>query len=717
MSEASERGIELGTTAVSQLDHRLRARVSAAVAALGRTRRERHGGSYARRGAVVVLIVALAVFTWPVLASLTPAAGLDNSWQLGLSLALARGLVFGRQILFSYGPLGLVAEPRAVTGGTLLLALVGAAAIQLALVAVLLRSLRRWLSLPIAALITLLGLSIIASPALGAPPLDEIAVGLVAIALTAPAAKARQATRTLALAGGVLAGLALLVKLNDGIGATAIVTVGLLGGVSRRRHLAIGALTVVLTTSLAWLALGEPLGALPDYFQTGISTVGGYVDAMGYNVLGPGGQWEVLVVILSALVLTAAAWSSLSDAPLRRRVALAGCVLLVHYFVAREMFVRYDGGHAAVLALLVAIPLLLPWRREQLAGGLAIAAGLAVASLAVLGGDGLAVGSVFDPFGRESALVSDIKTMISPQPAIAVGRSEIAIADGVPPAIVDNLNGHCVNAEPVEVSAIFAHPAWRWCPVGVMQSYAAYTTQLDNLDAAGYANARSGPDRVLRQVNATIDGRNPTWESPAAMLSLLCHFKEISRGGQWQALARIPDRCGKPRLLGTVHSNGPGVLRVPPAPRGTVLVAQVKGLQIYKRERLETLFARAAERTVVINGAVTYRVVPDTLTDGLMLDVPAGADYLAPFAFNLAVSTIEAEINQVPVAFSVTLLAVPIKPAAIRRAPRRRAPPVASLVASLTRITDPAGSHRRRRDRSRGTGRAAPAVLRPTATG
>jgi hypothetical protein len=659
MSEPRERGVEPAPITGAAGVQRAHTVFTAAARALRRSLGSDSGRSYWRRAGSVVLVVAVAVFSWWIESSLTPAASLDNSWAVGLSLAIARGLVFGKQVVFTYGPLGLAAVPRAVSPGTLALGLLGAATMWLALAALVLRSLRRRLPWPIAVLVAILALNIVASAPL--PVLDEIAFGLVAITLAQPPARARQAARTLAVAGGVLAGLALLVKLNDGVGTTAIITVGLLGCVNRRRHLTIGALTFVLTTVLAWLALGQPLNALPDYIHTGIALVQGYVDAMGYNLLGAGAQWELLTVILSAVVLSAAAWLSLSGAPLRSRVALPVCVLIVHYLVAREMFIRYEAGHASVIALLVAVPLLIPWQRRQLATGSAIAVGLAVAALAVLGTTGAGLGTVFDPFGRESALVSDINTMFSPQPAIDAGRNNIEAIDGVSPSIVGAFNGHCVNAEPVEVSAIFAFPSWRWCPIGAMQSYSAYTTELDNLDAAGYANAHSGPDRVLRQVDATIDGRNPTWESPAAMLSLLCHFKEIGRGGQWQALARIPDRCGKPRLLGTAHANGADIVAVPAAPRGEVLVAQIHGLQIHRLERLKTLFERAAVRSLVINGVVTFRVVPDTVTDGLILDVPPYADYVTPFGFNLAVKTIEAEINQIPVPVSVTFEAVPIK--------------------------------------------------------
>jgi hypothetical protein len=612
-----------------------------------------------RLGGLALLVVVISVLTWPV-ASVTPGAGLDPSWVVGLSLAISRGLTFGRQVVFAYGPLGLVAVPNAVSPGTLALGLLGAAAIQLALVAVILRALLRRFLWPIAALVTLLGVSIVVTARL--PALDEIAFGLVAAALSAAPREVRRAARTLALAGGVLAGLTLLVKLNDGVAATAIVAVGLLGLDERRRHLALGAVTLVATTVIAWLALGQPLTALPDYFIRGWAIAEGYVDAMGINVVGPGGQWESLVMVVAAIGFGAAAWLSLADAPLRRRCALAVSVLIVFYFVAREMFIRYDGGHIAAMALLVAIPLLIPWRRGQLPASLSMTAGFAAVALAALGVAGVSLNSVFDLGGRTSALNSDLSTMFSPQATIASATAEIRATDAVPATIVADFNGRCVNAEPTEISAIFANPGWRWCPIGVLQSYAAYTPSLDHLDAGGYANARSGPDRVLRDVDTAIDGRNSNWDSPAAMLSLLCHFKQIAAGGEWQALERIPDRCGTPTLLATIHSGAADVAAIPPAPPGDVVIAEISGLQIHHRERLETLFVRAGARSLVINGQTTYRVVPDTLEDGLILDVPADADYSAPFNLNLAVRSIQAQIDQQPVAFTVRLLRVPIRP-------------------------------------------------------
>jgi hypothetical protein len=332
-------------------------------------------------------------------------------------------------------------------------------------------------------------------------------------------------------------------------------------------------------------------------------------------------------------------------------------VLIVHYFVAREMFTRFDDGHVVAISLLPAIALLVPWRRQQALVATVIAVGLTGASLLALGGIGTSAGTVFDVVARTRGLADNVGTVISPQGTITKGRARIQAAEKVPEAIVVAFDGHCVDAEPWDIAAIFAYPRWRWCPIGVMQSYEAYTTTLDDLDAAGYANARTGPDRVLR-TDESIDDRNPVWESPAAMLSLLCHFHEIARGGHWQALARIPDRCGTPYLVETLHVEPAGA-ELPPAPPGTVLIAKLSGLQVAGLERVESLLTRARIRAVYVNSSA-WRVVPGTVADGLILDVPRKDDYAPPFNLNLSAKTLRAVVGATEVSFTVRLVAVPI---------------------------------------------------------
>ncbi len=633
-----------------------------------------------RNAWTIALVGLLTAMSWPV-TYVKAGAGLDNSWAVGLGFAVAHGLAFGQQVIFTYGPLGFSLVPTAVTPGTFLAAEVLTGLIQLALVAVLLANLRRRMSLLAASVLSLLAASLVGWRGIGAP-LDGIAFGLVALAFTTPAARREQAFRWLAIGGGAFASFALLVKLNEGVAAGAILAVGLLGSDWRRRDLTRAAASLLGTLVALWLLVGEPLGALPDYLRNGYDVIGGYVEAMGV-ASGPEAQWQLLLLVGSAIALAIGAWRALATERPRRAAALAGAVLMVHYFVAREAFVRYGPGHVATIALLSAVALMIPWPRAQRATGVALAALMAVAVFAVLARP---VGEIIDPLGDTGRLVTQASEVLHPAAAIAEGRKVVRLEDQVPQTMALALRGHCVTSEPAEIAAVWAHPKWRWCPLPVFQSYDAYTARLDRLNAAAYADARHGPDRVLRQIDQAIDGRNPTWESPAAMLALLCHFAEIEHSGDWQTLARVPDRCGTPHTIAVIHSSLGATITLPSPPEGAVMVASIDGLQVAGWERLETLFTRAAPRYVTVNEA-TYRVPPGTAEDGLVLAVPADADYAAPFNFNMDPHTLRVAVpGHSSGSVTVRLSAVPIAP-----------PPAAAT-------TPPASS---------ATGSAAPAASQP----
>ena len=127
------------------------------------------------------------------------------------------------------------------------------------------------------------------------------------------------------------------------------------------------------------------------------------------------------------------------------------------------------------------------------------------------------------------------------------------------------------------------------------------------------------------------------------MLALLCHFREVARGGGWQALARMPDRCGRLQLLSTLHTSLDHTVALPVALPGTVLVAFVEGLGVTFTEHLAGLATRIDPRYVLINGH-PYRVPADSSGDGLVLGVPTDADYPRPFNFDMNPLTFSARI-------------------------------------------------------------------------
>jgi len=603
------------------------------------------------RIAWAALVALLVVASWP-LVYIEPGAGLDNSWAIGLNIAVQHGLAFGNQVVFTYGPLGFVANPTVVTPGLFRVALLVAIVLQALLVLTLLVCLRRSLSTVGAALIAVAAASLIG---LNVGDFEAaIAFGGVSLALAAEQEN-HVLARWLAIGGALLAAFTILVKLDSGLAVLAIVLCGVLASVNARRNLKLAGAVFIFATLALWLLLGQPLDALPAYVRNGYEVVHGYVDVMGHNEYGAAGEWLIFLVIGSAVAFSVAAWRLLPHLGRRRQLGLIGAILIFHYLLFREMFVRYDHGHAAYVVLLLALAACFPWPRGRAPVALMAMLVVLTASLAVVPQTPL---QVVDVVGRAHQFARDLHVAATPSPTIDLGRSSIIRDDAVPAAVVSALRGRCVAAEPWEIAAIWAY-GLRWCPLPVIQSYNAYTARLDQLNAGAYANPRAGPSGVLRQI-ASIDGRNPTWESPAAQLALLCNFKDAAHGAGWEALVRTSPRCGPRVTVATIHTHLGATVQLQAAPAGDLLVAKLSGLGIGPVERVETLFWRADPRTVTIDGQ-TFRVPPDTADDGYLIYVPPAADFPKPFQDRFhSTDSISAVIPGDHGALTITEIAMPI---------------------------------------------------------
>jgi hypothetical protein len=275
-------------------------------------------------------------------------------------------------------------------------------------------------------------------------------------------------------------------------------------------------------------------------------------------------------------------------------------------------------------------------------------------------------GEIWAPKKRSNAMVSQFRDAVDGERVdrlVASGKEGIRAVEYAPSAaVIEALRGRCVHAEPVEVVAIWAYDL-DWCPLPAFQSYAAYTARLDELNADRYADPEEGPNGVLRGAFA-IDARHQAWESPRAMLSLLCNFVEVESDDFWQALVRVPNRCGEPRPAGEVEGELGSPIKLPPLPRDAVLVAHVEGMEIEGVERLKMLFGRPQEREVMVDEWGPYRVVPDTVGGGLTVSVPPDIDYPSPFNLGFAPRTMIPAIDGQEGEVTIRLTEVPIRRAA-----------------------------------------------------
>lgn len=601
---------------------------------------------------VPFLGIVVAVCSWPTF-PLTPAPGLDPSWGAGLYMATHQGLVFGREVIFTYGPLGFLSLP------TLWYQDLGAAAVAYSsLVHITACMLVLWAGVRIFDRLLATIVAIVACSFLG-PPL--VVIALILAAALAGGWAGRRLEPALPLVLGALAAFALLVKVNYGVEILAIGAVGLVAVEWRKALLRLGefAAAFVIALLLLWLLAGQPLGALPDYASTAGQTISGYSQAMVLS--DPSSPFYVVLAVGVGAAATAAAWLLNSELEQRRRIVFTTLIALFSFLSFKEGFVREDGGHVALfVSAMVSVWFVLGWRRPlgwlgiaSLAGVLAVALNFQPSSV--------------QPIDHAKAARELVRTMLDPARRhydTDLGRAGILTSQAVDPAISEAIGNSPTQVGPFETSVAWAL-GLNWHPLPVYQDYSAYTPDLDH-DNAEALRAADGPALILRHPSyGLIDGRFPAYDPPAASVAMICNFAPELIRGNWMLLYRTANRCGPERLVGRTSTSFGQPIRVPATPRNSLVIARLHGVGLSASERVRALLFRAKPRYVSFAGGdsvastqANFRLVPATAEDGLLISAPSAADYPAAFAlapnpeaFTISPGsgTIEADFYSIPI--------------------------------------------------------------------
>jgi hypothetical protein len=567
--------------------------------------------------------------------TIVPRTGLDPSWILGLQMALERGLDFGSDVIFTYGPLSFLDNPSVAFSGLAVIAALYAIAVRVALGVALLWATRERFD-PVVAFVLSLAIALIT----GAQ-----AQMLMLTTVVALSALVRDRPRWLAPlvihGGGAIAAVSMLVKLNLGLGTALITLIAVLGlGAPRLRNLGSFALSFVSVGLVLWVSTGQPVFDGGDYLRSSFEVIRGYSAAMSIDDGAVG--WDLAAALVAMGALGAAtAWTT-RDLPRLNRLAALAVVTVLSLTLFKQGFVRHVGlSVAPVWASLAAAWVSLPWRRRHTG---AVAAGVAVLFAIWFPTSGQRLSEV-DPVARLSENTERYRDLLDPARRGELrdaGAERMRSAYALDPKTLALLSGHSVDIFPWEAGIAWAYDL-DWQPRAVFQSYGAYTPYLDHR-AASTLTAPGGPARVLRHSGAfgpqvSIDGRVTPFDSPEVTLAMLCQFRALRTTADYQVLAPAPGRCSERRPLTTVHAAWGESVPVPPAgPREAVIVT-AEGLEPRGTERFLNLVYRAAPRRVIltIDGHQgSYRLAPAGATTGLLLQVPPRLDLPSPY--NLAVN-------------------------------------------------------------------------------
>jgi hypothetical protein len=607
--------------------------------------------------------VAVALLTWDYV-QVIPIAGLDASWILGINLAAAEGLDHGTEVVFTYGPLGFLEQPMVTDGLLATLAAVYLLAIRALLAASLLWAARRSFPWPLAALLAL-AVAALTPRAVGSVVLALAVVWcLVALDDEAPPWSAR----ALAVGGGALAALELLIRANVGLTVLALVAVPLVA-IPRGRATNLLALAGAFAAGLVvfWLAAGQGITSLDEYASTAAQLLSGFSEAMQANAMPE--SWDGWAAAALAVATLGAALHASGGLPAPRRAATLAVVALLLLALFKYGFVRHDPAHVgAFFGTLGAVWVALRWRGRA---HWAPAAGLAAIAVAYFPLSDETLDSTFEPV----LAVDQLTTLAVPserRDASEEAGAALRSAYALDPRIVETIGSETVDVRPWEIALAWAY-GLEWRPLPVLQDYTAYTPELDGLNAEALA-APGGPRFIVRHFgfdgNAAtgLEGRYTTFDSPLATRALLCGYRPLLTSGAYQLLERGEPRCGEPRPLGSATAAYGERVEVPTAPPGEAVFASIEGTAAGGLERLRTLLYRAAIRHVDLGATARARFVPRNAPSGLLLRAPADADFpdpfrLAPDVDSLAIDS-EGGFATSDGPLEVEFFAVPIEPLA-----------------------------------------------------
>lgn len=512
-----------------------------------------------------------------------PSGGLTPSWEFALNQAVAQGLAFGRDVVFTFGPYASV-YTRVYHPGTDSLMLWGALLFWLSYVSLLFFVVAGresyWL---------LLFYGLFISITYYAPDAVffslPLLVALATYRITLPANHARglpiavPPTRWLAL---MFVPLGLLPLIKGTLLVLTAVIACMCGVMLYRRKqyfLACSAIGVPpLSAFVLWLIAGQPISALPQYVFNMVFIIAGYSEAMALE----GRLSEIVAYTVAGTLLLAYIKSCSAYDPDDSRIFLLTCYTFLVFVAFKAGFVRHD-GHVVIASTTVAIVGLLSTMLFSRTYGVAV---LALTLLMWGYVDRTYVGTpIRSMHSRVTAVYSSawagLRERLASVEGIA-GRYRQALDKIRYASPLPSLSGTS-DIYSYEQSSLLASGN-TWAPRPVLQSYSAYTPHLARLDEA-YFLGENAPLNVIFRVE-TIDGRLPALDDGLIWPILMGKYSVKSVSGDFAVLRRISEKptivvqhpeyeaenqLGEPVLL--PHPNRPmyAELRLKPTLVGRVL--------------------------------------------------------------------------------------------------------------------------------------------------
>lgn len=527
---------------------------------------------------IAPFLAVLATMQIPLPAS----AGLDDSWQYILSQGFLQNLVYGRDVIFTFGPFGAL-ENRVQLPELFWMHLAWQLATRgavVALMAIWMRGAPRWLQA--ATFGFMVFLSATSAGSLNVPASDAFYMIAIWIAAAVLLVDGASSIRISLLAVAVLAAFS-LAKSSLTIAAIAVLATLVVFHCLHRRWIFSGSLIAGYAAAClaGWVLSGQPLAGLGDFVRGAREVIHGYTEAMATF---PRLRHLPSTIFIAALFFIHVWWQCWKIQPRARGVTLGLLTSGLLALTWRHATCRGDYFHLSALFMWVAIVALLlisisrhdsslSWQRVARPG-------IAVAATAVLL---FAVTFPETRFFRAKAhdFVSNVRNSVrlAVQPAAflrdwsttdAVNRSALSLP------VTRSLVGDAELDVHGNFQAIAILGGYRYRPRPVPQSYCAFTPQLAAWNAA-WAVAKA-PPFILMKVES-IDERLPGLDDAPLLTWTLQNYRVTTEEKGFLLLSRSTAPAKEPVTSVAASEKIPLLLnewhRLSPIPAGELTYVQL----------------------------------------------------------------------------------------------------------------------------------------------
>ena len=239
--------------------------------------------------------------------------------------------------------------------------------------------------------------------------------------------------------------------------------------------------------------MGQSLSDLGAFVVGMYEIVTGYNGAMGADVM-PRRSWIYIALAGAAIIVGWNTWRIAAGLPRRRAVGLIGLMLVVGFAMWKTALVREHATFVLTTLLVAMFPLGLGLeRRTWLACVLAV-------GIALAGSSSIEPRALLDVVGSVRSLASETADAFWPgrsDDAAERTRAQLQRRYRIDPTMLASLDGLSVHVDPYLTSTVYAYPEMEWSPLPVFQSYAVYTSGLDERNAS-VLRSEDAPQRILR---------------------------------------------------------------------------------------------------------------------------------------------------------------------------------------------------------------------------